>query len=203
MSTGVVSPTGGAGGLIPANLAAPAFTLGTSNVKGAALTVPPTDSTILAFDATTPAAVAYTGAVGAAVVAARRDHAHALGLTTGTANLGGDVTMTSANTFYDGGAVVLGAGTWLITGAIEVTVATAAANVTAKLWDGTTVNSSAETLVTTAGAVSIALSAIVTAAGTYKISAARNAGTSGTVMAAAANNGAGNNASFIRAVRIA
>ena len=58
-------------------LTAPAFTLGTVNTAGSAITAVASDSTLLTFDGTTPAAVSGTGAVGSAVVAARRDHVHA------------------------------------------------------------------------------------------------------------------------------
>ena len=57
-------------------LTTPNFSLGTSNVAGAALTSVASNSTLLAFDGTTPAAVAGAGAVGSATVAARRDHVH-------------------------------------------------------------------------------------------------------------------------------
>jgi len=57
-------------------LSTPAFTLGTANAAGAAVTAVASNSTLLAFDATTPAAVAGTGAVGSATVASRRDHVH-------------------------------------------------------------------------------------------------------------------------------
>jgi len=58
-------------------LTTPAFTLGTANAAGAAITAVASNSTLLAFDATTPAAVAAAGVVGSATVAARRDHVHA------------------------------------------------------------------------------------------------------------------------------
>lgn len=59
--------------------AAPALTLGTANAAGAADTTIATNSTILAFDTTLPDAITFgqSGAVGSAVVASRRDHAHA------------------------------------------------------------------------------------------------------------------------------
>jgi hypothetical protein len=55
----------------------PAFTLGTANAAGSADTAVASNSTLLAFDATDPAAVAASAVVGTAVVASRRDHAHA------------------------------------------------------------------------------------------------------------------------------
>lgn len=58
-------------------MAVPALTLGTANAAGSATTVVRTDATILAFDATIPAAIGSAGATGSATVAARRDHVHA------------------------------------------------------------------------------------------------------------------------------
>ncbi len=124
--------------------------------------------------------------------------------TTGEGSLGGDVAMAVANTYYAGPSVTLGAGTWFVTG--HVTVTDTAANLfTAKLWDGTTVESSGEVRVAdvSPGWGVIALEGIVTLTGStaVKISvAALNA--SGSVKAACTNNGAGNNASHIQAVRI-
>lgn len=76
------------------DLAAPAFTLGTANAAGSAETAVASDSTLLTFDTTLPAAVG-TAAVGSATVAPRRDHVHAgttlaaPSLTLGTANSAG------------------------------------------------------------------------------------------------------------------
>jgi len=58
------------------DLAVPAFTLGTANAAGAATTAVASDSTLLAFDAIDPAAVAASAVVGSATVSARRDHVH-------------------------------------------------------------------------------------------------------------------------------
>ncbi len=58
-------------------LAAPAFTLGTANAAGAAATSVSSNSTLLVFDTTSPAATAATAAVGSATTAPRRDHVHA------------------------------------------------------------------------------------------------------------------------------
>tara|TARA_R110002051_G_scaffold503_2_gene2292 strand:- start:291 stop:1109 length:819 start_codon:yes stop_codon:yes gene_type:complete len=58
------------------DLAAPAFTLGTANAAGSAATAVASDSTLLAFDTTAPAAVAASAVVGTATVTARRDHVH-------------------------------------------------------------------------------------------------------------------------------
>jgi len=58
------------------DLTAPAFTLGLASAAGSAVTAVASDSTLLAFDTTLPAAVG-TSATGSAVVTARRDHVHA------------------------------------------------------------------------------------------------------------------------------
>jgi len=57
-------------------LAAPAFTLGTANAAGSASTAVASDSTLLVFDTTDPAAVAASAVVGSATTAPRRDHVH-------------------------------------------------------------------------------------------------------------------------------
>lgn len=64
----------------PVSFAAPTVALGTAAAAGAASTVIRSDSTILAFDATSPAAEAFgdTAVVGVATVASRRDHRHAM-----------------------------------------------------------------------------------------------------------------------------
>ena len=56
---------------------APALTLGTSNVEGSGDSIR-SGATLLAFDATNPAAIG-TAATGSAVVSARRDHVHGPG----------------------------------------------------------------------------------------------------------------------------
>jgi len=85
------------------DLAAPDFTLGTSNVAGSAVTAVSSNSTLLAFDTTLPAANG-TAAVGTATVAPRRDHVHegtalaAPSLTLGTSNsAGGAATAFATN----------------------------------------------------------------------------------------------------------
>lgn len=70
---------------------APAFTLGTANATGAASTFIRSDASIALFDATTPANLATSAAVGSVAFAARRDHVHS---TSGLA-----VLAASSNTF--------------------------------------------------------------------------------------------------------
>lgn len=74
---GALQELGAAGG---ASFATPAIVLGTAAAAGAASTVIRSDSTIVAFDATSPTtqAIGDSAATGAAAVAARRDHKHAI-----------------------------------------------------------------------------------------------------------------------------
>jgi len=63
-------------------LTAPAFTLGTANAAGAAITAVASNSTLLVYDTTVPTTISSSGgsaATGSAATAARRDHAHGSG----------------------------------------------------------------------------------------------------------------------------
>lgn len=95
-NTAIVTLTGTQGQGVGAttSFGTPAIVLGTAAADGAASTAIRTDATIVAFDATTPAALTLggSGAVGAAAVAARRDHGHAV---TGALDALSDVTAPS------------------------------------------------------------------------------------------------------------
>jgi len=58
------------------SLVTPAFTLGTANAAGDAITAVASNSTLLAYDVTVPAVLGTASAVGSATTAARRDHVH-------------------------------------------------------------------------------------------------------------------------------
>ena len=94
--TAIVTLTGtqGAGVGGGATFGTPAIVLGTSAAAGAASTAVRTDATIVAFDSTTPATstLGGSGAVGAAALAARRDHVHPI---TGALDALSDVTAPS------------------------------------------------------------------------------------------------------------
>ncbi len=70
------------------SLTTPAFTLGTANAAGDAITAVASNSTLLAFDATVPSNSPGTAAAGTATVAGRRDHVHGQGAATGNLDLG-------------------------------------------------------------------------------------------------------------------
>ena len=122
-----------------------------------------------------------------------------------TGQLSGDVSMGTQNTYFDGPTVTLTAGTWFLTGTITCLSTSAAANFEAKLWDGTTVSSSAQ--FGTPGANSAAtmtLEGTVSPGGstTYKISVANGTNTTGVIKAATPNNSAGNNAGTLVAIPV-
>jgi hypothetical protein len=131
----------------------------------------------------------------------------AVGSGTAQANaVGADVTMTSANTFYDGPSLSLSAGSWQLYGQVSVLDTTAAGSkITAKLWDGTTALASAESESEAAGVpftlpVSWAVTPTVTT--TYKISAASTVAANGRIKAAVTDNTAGNTASYLLAIPV-
>jgi len=57
-------------------LTTPAFTLGTANAAGDAITAVSSNSTLLTYDVTVPAVLGTASATGSATTAARRDHVH-------------------------------------------------------------------------------------------------------------------------------
>lgn len=94
-----------------------------------------------------------------------------------TANLGAPVTMTNANQYYDGPSISVGAGVWMVSGAVNINCPTNAHALVAKLWDGTnTALASAEQYMLTTGAqgnyaINLAPTVVVlTATTTLKIS---------------------------------
>lgn len=126
-------------------------------------------------------------------------------LTTSTNQLGANVTMTNPNQFYDGPSLSLATGTWLLVASIYWSGEGSGSQGTAKLWDGSTVISSAVGYAPSGtGRVSIPLVGTVVLGGTttIKVSMASDGGS--TKMLAAANaNSAGNNACTLTAVKIA
>jgi hypothetical protein len=131
-------------------------------------------------------------------------------LTNSTSQLSSDVTMTTANTFYDGPSLSLAAGTWLLNASVDLqtTSTSSAVNFTCKLWDGTNVASSGYTAIgaTSSAAVKnvqMAINGIASLASTttWKISCT-SATASQLIKAAATNNSPGNSASTLVAVRI-
>ena len=79
-------------------LTTPAFTLGTTNAAGDALTAIASNSTILTYDATVPEPVG-TAAAGDTGTAARRNHVHAAGsaLTSGSVKVWSFMSSSGVN----------------------------------------------------------------------------------------------------------
>jgi len=119
-------------------------------------------------------------------------------------SISGNTTMTTANTYYDGPSLSLN-GKYFLSGTVTVkdNSGSGGQEVTAKLWNGTTVIASAQITMTANYHVCIALSGYVETSGaeTWKISAAADTNTN-LILAAATTNGAGNNASTLTAVKI-
>lgn len=134
------------------------------------------------------------------------------GVTASEGVLSANVTMTTANTFYDGPTLSLAAGTYVLTASITVKSANATAQrVTAKLWDGTTVYASSEAAApsqgtSTAGYINLLLVGMITLAATttVKVSATSTAASS-VLLATPGDNatGATNTAANLVAMKIA
>jgi hypothetical protein len=120
-----------------------------------------------------------------------------------TAALGADVALSNTANYFDGPSVAQGAvGTWFVFGTVTVQDTAGAANIDAKLWDGTTLISSSRASVSAAAlVVSISLSGVITGpVGNLKISCKDNASASGKILFNATGN---SKDSTITAIRIA
>jgi len=114
-----------------------------------------------------------------------------------------DVTMTSANTPYDGPSLSLVAGTYYLSGQITITAANNGTQ-TVKLWDGSTVISSTQAYQVTNSNNSISIAGFVTLATTTTIKITALADFTGAVMRATPTiNGTGctNTASYLLAIK--
>lgn len=130
----------------------------------------------------------------------------AVSLSTVVASLSTNVAMSTSASFFDGPSISLTAGTWDIQGVVNVYDSTVATNIVGKLWDGTTVEASC-TLTTSGANVSgpIPLEGIVALAtsATWKISCRDLNGTNGVISATSPAASQGNNASYLKAKKIA
>jgi hypothetical protein len=95
----------------------------------------------------------------------------AVSLTSVVNSLGADVSLTNTANYFDGPSVAQGvSGTWFASGTVTLND-TAAATFYCKLWDGTTVISSAAAQITAAATTKISLSGVLaTPAGNIRIS---------------------------------
>lgn len=76
-------------------LTTPAFTLGTTNTAGSAITAVASNSTILTYDATVPTTIDYgaSAAAGDTATAARRNHTHGMQAASGICKMWAKVDM--------------------------------------------------------------------------------------------------------------
>lgn len=136
------------------------------------------------------------------------DVAPAASLTSSVNHLTGNVTMTTADTFYDGPALTLSAGTWLLVAAITIQGSGGGAQrIIGKLWDGTTVADSGEMNVGTSAYLKFPFCALVViAAGTptWKVTMTGNGGAAIMLATPADDNtGMTNTGSTLIAVKVA
>jgi hypothetical protein len=125
--------------------------------------------------------------------------------TTATALLGANVTMTTASAFYDALNLTLAPGTWLVSCGLTGVCASAAADFTARLWDGTTeLVSGQNNIRTSTASCSIALSWIVKPHTSTTYTCSMSCDVAGAVISMVVNQAAtaGNTATWMHAVRI-
>jgi hypothetical protein len=155
-------------------------------------------ATAYAFVAATPTTLAQT------VTAATMNRQFAGGTMTQYSNfLGADVTFSIANTFFDGPALTLAPGTWLLSGQVTASCDGGTQGFTAKLWDGTSTFATASAANPFSGyAVPMPLMAVVspTVATTYKISVCQDSAVASRIKCQPRSNPAGNNASYLIAM---
>lgn len=159
---------------------------------------------VLAIDAA--AATGSLRTVGTGALQAQAGNLH----TTASADLAADASGAVANTFLDGPSVSLVAGTWLVVCCMTVRPDTADTQITGRITDGTTHYASqqvnAPAAVSTLKDVPLAMAALITLGVTTTIKgqvAAVGTGGAYKIKAATDQNGSGNNASHIRAVKVA
>ncbi|WP_291405388.1 hypothetical protein [Acidaminobacter sp.] len=122
-----------------------------------------------------------------------------------TGVLSADVSMSSANNWYDSVSLSLGAGTWLITGQLTALRSTTTArHHGARITDGTTHYSSGEVYQASVSnaTVCIPVTAVITLTSTTTIKLQGIASQAGTIKAATSTNSAGNNATQLHAIRL-
>jgi hypothetical protein len=129
-------------------------------------------------------------------------------LSSATAALAADVSLTTSNQWYDGPAVSLAAGTWLVAATItQVRTATTAETIYGRLTTGIVHYASTQMYHASVNGTGVALSlnALITLAATttVKCQCATSAGNSNSRMrAATTSNSSGNNATMITALKV-
>jgi hypothetical protein len=115
----------------------------------------------------------------------------AVGLTTASNQITGDVSLNNAGNYFDGPSMAQGTtGTWFASGTVTLN-STTSDQFRCKLWDGTTVVSASDTfMISGDGATSMSLSGFLTSPGAnIKISCPDISSTNGVISANASANG--------------
>lgn len=137
------------------------------------------------------ASVGYAAVNGSATTFMRSDAAPALGaLTTISNSLGSDVLLNNIASFFDGPSCAQGtSGTWFASGTVTVQDTLGVANISAKLWDGTTQIATAITTVPAVNSlITMHLSGVISSpAGNIRISCKDGSSTSGKILFGGAN----------------
>jgi hypothetical protein len=129
-------------------------------------------------------------------------------LSSASAALAADVSLTTSNQWYDGPGISLAAGTWLVGATItQVRAATTAETIYGRLSTGTVHYASTQMYHASVNGtgVSLSLNALITlaATSTVKCQCATSAGSNNSRMkAATTSNGSGNNATLITALKV-
>jgi hypothetical protein len=159
-------------------------------------------------DGTWRSLIGPTGSQGIQGIQGIQGAAGPTSLISASANLAANVTMTNANQFYDGPVLALTAGTWIVFAVLTAgRAATTATSYTARISDGTTHYASTQFYQASLNphVVTLALVSppiVLVTPTTLKAQCVANVAAS-IIYAAATVNGAGNNASHIRALKIA
>lgn len=121
-------------------------------------------------------------------------------LTRLTASLGADVNLNNIANYFDGPSVAQGTtGTWWASGTVTVTDAGGQVRFNAKLWDGTTVIASAQTINSSAFPITVSLSGYISnPAGNIRISVQDTVLTTGKILFNQSGNSKDSTISVIR-----
>lgn len=129
-------------------------------------------------------------------------------ITSASASLSANVSLTTSATWYDGPSVSLAAGTWLVIGQITHNRSTATAEIIyGRISDGTNHYSSTQFYHSSVAGAGIVLPLVakitLSATTTIKLQATSSSGAStSTMLAALTANGSGNNATNIVAIKL-
>jgi hypothetical protein len=121
--------------------------------------------------------------------------------------LGANVALVTSGVYYDGPALTLSAGTWILFGVLMINAGGGTADYNAKLWDGTNVAAELDSTAPGTGydLVLPFAARVVIASGTptWKVSVARSIISGGNILTTAGHSAAANKASTLVAIQVA